>query len=410
MWHSIRRWRDWAIHELGAGIRPGSGLRALHYGYEKAGLRVFDQPIPWNAEAVLVEAEVGLPVDGPRRKSDFPLHLPGQEPLLAELLRREEGEDTHQLFFRFPPPGQSVIAELGYRNHLLGSFTLPALGKQEFINDLRLQMPTLFARLGEQSIACRTFVATQCRGLLLSAVLASPTSLAPLADLGLRVDLISESGGVQSIFATFCASQLGGNQALLTVVPRRFCRRIGTWSAVWQVGDRKLAIQQIRAISQRQFRQSLRVADARFVHQDRNQRVAMTRLLPPLGSVTRIGPCFIITSKEPGMAGICTLQLRTVVPGALGSRLAAEELFLVSDGPTMFAPGTMGVDELGEVSAFELRCKSDTLGSLPLCPAPAAAFNAEGGFKTGTDYTWSMAAEEELNNRLGSLYDGRNRK
>jgi hypothetical protein len=110
------------------------------------------------------------------------------------------------------------------------------------------------------------------------------------------------------------------------------------------------------------------------------------------------------------MAGICTLQMRVVIPGGPGSRLVAEEGFLVTDGPTMFAPGTIDVSEITEVSAFELRCKGATLGSLPLCPAPSAAFNSEGGFKSGTEYSWSTAAEEELNNRLGRLFDGRSRR
>jgi hypothetical protein len=399
------------MHELGAASRSGSGLVGLHYGYEKSGLSIPDQPIPWNAEAVVVEADVRLPIESPRRKADFQIYVPRHEAIAPELLRRDEGKGAHQLLFRFAPPGQTVVAELGYRDHLLGTFTLPCLTKQDFVDNLRLHMPTLFARLGDQSVACQTFVATQCRGLLLSALLTSPTSLVPLTDLGLKVDLISQSSGTgQSVFASLSSSQLGGNQALITVVPRRFHRRIGTWTAGWQVAERRLAVQQIRAISQRQFLQSLQVADARFVHQGRNHKVAMTRNLPSRESLTRIGPCFFVSSKEPGMAGICTLEMWTQVPGGKGSAPLSEEVFLVTDGPAMFAPGTLDVGDLTQVSAFEVRSKGYTLGSLPLCPAPAAFFNAEGAFKPTNDYTWSLAAEEELNERMTRLFDGRGKR
>ena len=38
--------------------------------------------------------------------------------------------------------------------------------------------------------------------------------------------------------------------------------------------------------------------------------------------------------------------------------------------------------------------------------APAAIFNAEGGYKPPQDYTWSNAAEEEMNERLNRLLEG----
>jgi hypothetical protein len=411
MWHSIRRWRDWAMHELGAGTRSGAGLTALRYGYEKAGLFVRDQPIPWNADVVFVEAELRLPAGGPPRKSDFQLHILGRAPVLPESFQQEHTTETQSLRFHFSPPGQTSVAELGYRNHLLASFTLPALGREEFVNRLQLLMPTLFARLGDESVACRTFVAAQCRELFLSAVVISPTSLVPLIDLGLRVELASEhSSRHSSVAAKLCSSQLEGTQALVTLVPRRFYRRIGTWTAAWHVGEQKLAVQQIRAISQRQFQQSLCVNDARFVYQDENRKVVMSRHLPPPGSVARIGPCFLVSSNEPGMAGVCRLRMAAQTPGGHNSPLLADETVLVTDGPTLFAPGTIDVADLAEVTAFELTSKGNVFASLPLRPAPTAHFNSEGGFKTPSDFAWSMAAEDELNDRLGHLFEGRSRK
>ena len=61
MWPWIKRWRDWAMTDLWSMHRIGPQPQALHYSYEKAGLTLHDQPIPWNAEAVLVEALVRLP-------------------------------------------------------------------------------------------------------------------------------------------------------------------------------------------------------------------------------------------------------------------------------------------------------------------------------------------------------------
>ena len=214
MWRWIKRWRDWAMHDLWPLHRIGPQPQALHYSYEKAGLTIHDQAIPWNAEAVLVEASVHLPPSNPRRKADFQLRVGRQQPVAPEALRKEENNDRHRLFFRIPPPHQSVTAEVVYRDHPLGQLTLPYLSRDEFIKRIQLQMPTLFVRLDEQSVACQTFVATQGRGLMLSAVVHSPTSLVPLLDLGLHVEIRPERGtNVQTVAARLCSSQLAGRQA-----------------------------------------------------------------------------------------------------------------------------------------------------------------------------------------------------
>jgi hypothetical protein len=409
MWRWIKRWRDWAMHDLWPMHRSGLQPQALHYSYEKAGLTLHDQPIPWNAEAVLVEASVHLPPSNPRRKADFQLRVGRQQPVAPEALRKEENNDRHRLFFRIPPPHQSVTAEVVYRDHPLGQLTLPYLSRDEFIKRIQLQMPTLFVRLDEQSVACQTFVATQGRGLMLSAVVHSPTSLVPLLDLGLHVEIRPERGtNVQTVAARLCSSQLAGRQALITIVPRRFPRRIGNWLATWMLGDRPLATQPIRAISQNQFRRSLRVSDTRFVVQRTKQgEVCLARHVPPPDELVRVGPCFLISSKEPGMAALCSLQVRTQVPGSVQPPLLVEEEVLITDGPTMFAPGTVDAGDLAQVTAFELRTKGKQLGSLSLCPAPAASFTAEGGFKSCHEFPWSAAAEDELSDRLTRLMESK---
>ena len=48
-----------------------------------------------------------------------------------------------------------------------------------------------------------------------------------------------------------------------------------------------------------------------------------------------------------------------------------------------------------------------SIGVLPMSPVPIASFTNEGGFKQPGEFTWSAAADEELNERLGKLLEGR---
>src|SRR5260370_17175283 len=106
----LKRWRDWAMHDLWPLYRSSPQPQALHYSYEKAGLTLHDQPIPWNAEAVLVEALLRLPPAAGRRKTDFSLRLPGQEPIVAEQLRRQDADERYRVGFPFPPPSATPPA------------------------------------------------------------------------------------------------------------------------------------------------------------------------------------------------------------------------------------------------------------------------------------------------------------
>jgi hypothetical protein len=413
MWPSLKRWRDWAMDSLWPLYRVGPQQQALHVSYEKAGLLVHDQPVPWNADAVLVEASLRLPESAGRRKGDFRLRAAGRDPIPAEQLRRQDGDGRYRLAFRLPPPGFAATAELLYRDHVLGQVALPYLSRDEFLRNLRLQMPTLFVRLGEETVACQTFVSSQCKGLLASAVLGSPTSLVPLLDLDLQVEFRCERGGPSArVSACLCSSQLAGRQALVTVVPRRHPRRMGAWVATWLLGDRALASQRVRGISQRHFLRSLRVCDTRFVVQRSGAAsVRLVRQVPTLDKTERVGPCFLVSSREPGMAGLCRLQVAAQVPGAVQAPLLLEQDVLVTDGPTMVAPGTLDAADLAQVTGFELSARGGPpLGALSLCPAPTANFTSEGGFKSPHDFTWSAAAEEEMSERLNRLLEGRGKE
>jgi hypothetical protein len=406
MWPWIKRWRDWLMNDLLPLYRIGAQPQALHYSYEKAGLVVNDQPVPWNAEAVLVEASLRLPPSA-RRKSDFQLRLPFHEPFPADELRRQDADERYRVLFRIPPPGVTVSAELLFREHVLGQLTVPYLAREEFVAGLRLQMPTLFVRLGEESIACQTFISNQCRGLSAGGMLTSPTSLVPLLDLDLQVEFCCErTGPVCKLPVALCSSQLAGRQALVSVAPRRFPRKQGTWSATWLLGGKPLASQRIRAISLAKFRRSLRISDTRFVVQH-DGVVRLTRQTPALNKGGRVGPCFLVSSGEPGMAGVCRLQVKAQAPDAVQAPLLLEQEVLITDGPTMVAPGTVDAADLEQVSGFELSLRGRPLGVLSLHPAPSATFTAEGGFKAAQDFLWSAAAEEEMTERLNRLLEGR---
>jgi hypothetical protein len=408
MWPWIKRWRDWVMLELWPLYRMGSQPQALHYSYEKAGLTVPDQPIPWNAEAVLVEASLRLPTPAARRKTDFKIRLADHPLYPADNLRPLEGDQRYRLSFRLRPLAATATVELVWKEkHVLGQLTLPVLGRDEFVNNVRLQMPTLFVRLGNETVACQTFVSSQCKGLQAAGVLTSPTSLVPLLDLDLQVEFRSERGGTaMRVPARLSSSQLAGRQALVSVVPRQFKRRQGTWLVTWFLGDRPLASHRIQAISQYRFQRSLRVADTRFVVQAEKSGVVVSRQIPPLESVERIGPCFLVCSREPGMAGLCPLLIRAQVPGSVSPPVLLEQEFLITDGPTPVAPGTVDAADLTQVSSFEICLKGQVLSALSLCPAPSANFTSEGGFKAPTDYAWSSAADEELSERLAKLMEG----
>jgi len=410
MWPWIKRWRDWAMHDFWFLHRIGPQPQALHYSYEKAGLTIHDQPVPWNAEVAVVEASLRLPSPAvaPRRKADFHLFVPGRGSLPAQTLHKSDKDDRHYLQFRLdPPPTQSISVQLRWQKNTLGSMTIPVVGRDDFLQRLGLHQGTVFIRLGKHSVACQTFVSTQCRGLMASALLTSPISLVPLLDMGLQVEFRPERGGpARTVPVQLASSQLADKQALVTVVPPSFPRRIGTWSVTWLIGDTVLASHRLHAISQRHFHRSLRVSDTRFAVLLKNNKTVLTRQLPPLDEIQWVRPCFLLNSREPGIAALCKLQVKSQM-ASRDSSVGLEQELLVTDGPTWFAPGTEDASMLDQVTAFELCLRSETLGLLSLSPIPEAAFTGEGAFKPPGDFGWSVVADDELSERLGRLLERR---
>jgi hypothetical protein len=376
----------------------------MHFAFEKGGLVLDNQPIPWNADAVVVECLARLPGPAVRRREDFHLRIPGSDPVPLDNLRREETDDRYRLFFRLSPPGHTTNAEVIWRRTRLGELTLPAIGREEFLAKLTLQLPTLAVQLGGQTVACQAFVGGQCKGLTASALLASPTSLAPLLDLDFHVEYRPESAPRgESGVVHLSSSQLRGKQALVSVTPPALVRRAGAHVLSWMVEGRCLATQRIKSLSKTMWLRSLRISDSRFVVEAPGGKVSLARQVPPWDEVAGVGPCFLISSSEVGVAATCNLGVRVQVGGGLQAPTIAEKSLLITDGPTPFVPGTLPTADLKHAAGFELCVGMRSLGCLALTAMPVARFDSEGGFQAPPAFLWSPAAEDQLQEKLAQL-------
>jgi hypothetical protein len=384
----------------------GPQSQALHFSYEKAGLTIDNQPIPWNAEAVLVEANVRVPGGVVRQKDDFRLRVGASPLVLPEAVRQETGEAHGRLFFRLHVPDHSTTAELTWRDRTLGQVTLPVVSREEFVRQLSVQIPTVHARLGEQTIACSAFVSGQCQALTVTGTLSSPFGLAPLVDLDLRVEMRRDGAFTTNrVPVRLSSSQLRTRQAVVAVTPPR-PRHTGSWVIDWRLDDRVLATQRVKAVSKRHFLRSLRISATRFVVHLRTGERQVMRCLPPQGTACRVGPCFLVGSSEPGIAGRAALRVVAKIETGEDAPVFADQDLLISDGPMPLYAGEVDRDDLANVKHFVLASPAGTVGILPLAPVPSATFTSEGGFRPVEDFAWSPAAEEQLNERLGRLLGG----
>jgi hypothetical protein len=402
MWRWIRHWRDWAMNEIVTPRRLAGQPQAVYFRFEKGGLTLDNQPVPWSAEAVVVEALLRLPPTA-RRRADFSLRIPGFDPIPADILKADESSQRHRLYFRFPVPKATGTAELLWKQHVLGRVEIPVVTPEQFLTELRLSLPSAFVSVNGRSVAAQTFVTTQQRGLTAAAVVQSPTGLVPLLDIGLTATFRTARGSKTVVTPVpLTASQLTGREALVTALPPRLPRKSGEWSVTWTCPGRELATTRLRAVTPQAFRRSLRICDTRFGLVTNDGQFRVVRQMPTDG-VAKAGPCFIVASREPGMAGVAEFEIGVQVPGVDRSPTVLEQSVLITDGPTPVAPGLIPMSELKHASAFELRVKGRVLGVLPLSPVPSATFTAEGGYKAPPEFAWSAAAEDELSERLARL-------
>src|SRR5882724_6606558 len=127
---------------------------SLHFGYEKAGLTIDNQPIPWNAEAVLVHAHVRVASRPRPARKDFTLILGNSATSYrAEELHAEER--SLRVEFRLPVPVRTQSAEILWRGTSISQVTLPLLREADFLQHLTVDMPTVGVMLGEETVACQ---------------------------------------------------------------------------------------------------------------------------------------------------------------------------------------------------------------------------------------------------------------
>lgn len=407
MRHSIRRWIDWLMTELLPPSRPRSGGQSVHLRYEKAGQSLLASTIPWNADCVIVEILLNVHSSS-RSRSDFLLRIPGQPPLAAEQFRHDTvNSRLHRLTFRTPTPAASVMADLTWKHKLLTTLSIPILSETRYLTDLQLTQATASVRIQDTVVAAQTFVSAQCKSLLTSAVLRSTSGLAPLVDLGITVVFRStQTGQEHTVAVPLTSSMLASREALLTAVAPKTPRTSGEYTMTWKIGDRPVLTQRVQAITQRRLLQSLRVSEARFIVAEPGGGMRTMRQPPAIEDGLRTGPCFVLASREVGLAALIDLVVDTQVSGSGQGATVLRQNSLITDGPTVFAPGLLEASELESVIGFELRHKSHLLGTLSFRPVPAASINAEGGFKPASDFTWSSGADEELSNRLSKLMGG----
>ncbi|MFO0863258.1 MAG: hypothetical protein U0744_01115 [Gemmataceae bacterium] len=380
--------------------------QALRYSYEKAGLTIDDQPIPWCAESVIVEALVRVGAITPRTRLEFSLKLTSAVPIPPEVVRPDETPGLARLFFRLPPPQASTTAELQWKQgkRSLGQTTLPVVTRDEFVSRLQIQHATVQTLLSGATAACRTLVSSQARGLIASSVWSSPTSLVPLVDLHPAIELANALGGtVERAELMLSGAQLRSKQALASVELKK-PPRTGPWQVRWLLGDRTIQLQTIRAVTRVALEKSLRLLGGRFLVQG-DAGLHVVRLPPDeLQTNERLGPIFILASSELGMAGRCAVTLRGLdAQQSLVFDLPPQEV-LIRDGPTPVALGTFSRDDVKSIRSFELLVGKRRIGILSLDPAPTAHFDAEGSFALPTeDFAWSATAESQLQERLANL-------
>lgn len=379
-------------------------MQAIRFGYEKAGLRVRNEPIPWNADAVLVEAWIWSAPDNARRKGDFQLRVPGCATVTPVLLQPQTEPDVLCVTFRLPPLHSEGVARLYCQGNMLGQVLLPFLSPEMFFRELRLQSATIWASLGPYNVACQTFVEGQCHGLSACGVLTSATSLLPIVDHDLTAKFTDHATGyTQTVSVPLTGAQLLGKRAFLSVIPPQAPPMRGVCSVQWNLKDRPLAQAVIRGISEAEFQQSLYLVESRCVDEGIREGTNVNPLVLPRDGVSRLRPCFQLASREPGMAAVCPLEVRVQFRSPARAPMHLQQEILVTDGPSVWLPGPINVDDFQHIQAFELLSQGRSLGVLWIRPAPMASFTNEGGFKSLEDYDWTPFTENELLDRLQKL-------
>lgn len=388
----------WVRDNLLGRARPRPLSAAV--GYERAGGTRWDAPIPWTADAAVIDVLVRQPVAA-RRKTDFAFRLPFAT-FPADSIRPDL-DDRCRVTFRFPVPLDTVRGDLLWRGRVLATLPVHVLTPQSFLSGLALANATVSARLGGSTVAVSGFVPEGCEGLFAAAVLRCNSPLAPLAELGLKVSFHEEaSGQLHAVPVLLTAAQLARAEAIAVAACPAVPRAPGGWWVTWSAGERALSTQRVHALPADRFESGVRLLEARFVVVEADG-TSRTVKLPPTAGAERVGPCFVLTGSESGAAALCRFEVTGVSSGQPDAALSCAAEAVVTDGPSVFVAALFDAASLERASGFELRLNGRLLGLASLRPVPSAVLTGEGGFVPPPEFTWTGAADDELADRLKRL-------
>jgi hypothetical protein len=398
----LRRFRHWLWWRLWRWGKPL--LHSLRHEYEKAGIRIGEEPVPWNADDIFVHAQISLPPFVDWCKSDFELRAPGWRSQTAISVEKKQEDDLFDVCFRCPSLQGPVLAVLLCQGTRLGRIRLPFLSADNFLSGLRIDAATVVASLRDSEIPCQSLADGQSHHMIATGILCSPTSLLPLIGFEIVAEVEDNDGQAERVIRPrLSAGQLQSKQASLCMTIGQSNRFRGGLRVNWRVGNRILARCSMRNVSRSMFQESIYLVESRYVYQDDPQSMNKEshRATAPENAFPR--PCFVLASKEPGLAGVCPLELRVNFRDQARRPMAVLETMVITQTPALFSPKVPV--RCGEIRSFELFCAGRMLGVVRVSPAPSASFNREGGFKATEDYLWNAWAEEEVANRLQMLME-----
>jgi hypothetical protein len=375
----------------------------VRFRYEYAGITVADERIPWCAEHATIEASIRPGWLRSYHKGEFGLRRADGSVVNPAALE-PDFPDTGRLAFLLRPPLRSEELRVCWRGKTRATLRLPGLSAGEFVSDLRLETAVL-GRLAGNLVPCRAAVGPHLQGLLVCGVLTSPTSLVPLLDRGVTVEVTdTATGWTQVLTPPLARAQLQGRRAFLSAAPAGRPAAGGAWQVRWRVGGVCLAEETVRVLDPDAFRQSVHLVDAGYCSQGAGEHPAFRPHLPPRGSLRRVGPCFRLASRHSGAAGLCPLELRVFYKDSGRAPAVWRQEVLITDGPSPFMPLLLSVAEFEKVASFELLLEGRPAGTLPGC-VPVVRFTSEGGFTELADLDWTPVTEDDLNERLQNLME-----
>jgi hypothetical protein len=375
----------------------------VRFRYEYAGITVAGERIPWCAEHVVVEASVKPAWLRSCHKAEFGLRR-ADGSFVNAAAAEPDLPDAGRLAFRLRPPWRPEELRVCWRGKTRATLRLPGLSAGEFLSGLRLETAVL-GRLAGSLVPCRAAVGPHLQGLILCGVLSGPTTLVPLLECGVTVEVTdTATGWTQVLTPPLPRAQLQGRRALLRGAPAGRPSTGGDWHVRWRVGGRCLAEETVHVLEPDEFRRSVYLVDAGYCSQGPGDHPVFRQHLPPRGNLRRVGPCFRLASRRSGAAGLCPLELRVYYKDPARAPAVWRQEALITDGPSQFVPVLLSVAEFEKVASFELLLEGQSAGTLPGC-VPVVRFTSEGGFTELADLDWAPVTEDDLNERLQSLME-----